>query len=491
MSKLSALRNGIGWGGASLISNTAVQVFYMAIMARLLNPSDFGLMAMAGVALRFLGYFAQIGITPAVIQKPTLTKSDIGAAITISTIAGIICFGLVVLLSPLMGWVFGQRDLQIIIIALASNFVLIGIGAVPNGLLRRALNFKRVAMIDTIAYGLSYTLVGLVLANLGAGVWALVGATLAQTLTTIILAGLSTKESLTLRHESESRKFFIQFGRRHSTTGFLEFLTSSMDSMVIGRMLGPAAAGIYSRATLLANLPVSQPVNILTNSLFPILSSMSSEKSKISSGLQISLLAVGGFALMTSLAIRQTSPEIVTVLLGSKWMDAVSLLQVLSIYVAPNFINHVISITLDSIGELRIRMAVQITSLLTLGPLLYLGYQYGLIGIAVAMATNECLRSVMLFAAAKSRLQMSMAELAKCIASIAIMGMICALSLNVMRGLWADSESAILKLVLDVPATIISMVFGLITAWFLVRKIDAIKYIMPQFPMWLQRAVRY
>jgi ABC-type sulfate transport system permease component len=60
-----------------------------------------------------------------------------------------------------------------------------------------------------------------------------------------------------------------------------------------------------------------------------------------------------------------------------------------------------------------------------------------------------------------------------------------------MRGLWADSESAILKLVLDVPATIISMVFGLITAWFLVRKIDAIKYIMPQFPMWLQRAVRY
>lgn len=490
MSTLSALRKGVGWGGASLIIATAVQLIYMAAMARLLDPGDFGLLAIAGIVLRSVGYFAQLGVTPAVIQKPQLDASDVGGAIAVSVGAATACFALVALASPLFSAFFGQADLRSVIAVLAFNFVLVGMSAVPVGLLRRSLNFKRVAMIDSVAYIVGYCALGLGLAVMGAGVWALVGAILGQSLVTLTLSFASTKDSIAWRHSAADRRFFVRFGRKYSVTGFLEFLTSNLDALVIGKLMGASPAGIYNRASLLANLPVQQPVNVLTNSLYPILSSISSDKAKISYGLQLSLIVVGGFSVMVSLAISLAAPEIVSVLLGSKWTEVIPVLQVLSMSVAPLFINHVIGITLDSVAELRVRLAVQGTSVLTLGALLYGGYRYGLTGVALAMVVNECLRCTMMLLAATIKLRMARADLGRCLASIAAMGLICSLAFGAMRASWAGQVSPMVGLALDVPAGLMAIAVAVAASSLIFRRLESVRVFAARGPGWIRRFLR-
>ena len=84
MSTSRKLLSGIGWGGSSMVVVAGCQVVFLAVMARLLTPADFGLVAMGNICLRFLSYFAQLGVTPALIQKPELQADDIAAALSVS-----------------------------------------------------------------------------------------------------------------------------------------------------------------------------------------------------------------------------------------------------------------------------------------------------------------------------------------------------------------------------------------------------------------------
>ena len=93
MTKLTSLASGVGWGTLSIVAVTMFQLVFMAVMARLLEPADFGLVAIANVSLRFFSYFAQMGIAPTLIQKESLSDGDIRTALALSM--GVSVFSLV------------------------------------------------------------------------------------------------------------------------------------------------------------------------------------------------------------------------------------------------------------------------------------------------------------------------------------------------------------------------------------------------------------
>lgn len=149
---------GVKWSTLSTIANMLLQLFFMAIMARLLAPSAFGLVAIAMVTLRFAGYFAQMGIGPALVQK-TLEEPDISAAFFLSVSLGATASGVVFILAPTIGKWMGSDQLEDVIQVLAGSFILTGLSTVPIYLLRRELRFKALAFVESTSYLLGMALV--------------------------------------------------------------------------------------------------------------------------------------------------------------------------------------------------------------------------------------------------------------------------------------------------------------------------------------------
>lgn len=371
-SKLSNLASGVSWGTVSVVTVTVFQLMFMGIMARLLEPADFGLVAIANISLRFFSYFSQMGIAPALIQKKSLSDGDIQTALALSLSVSGFFFLLAISTAGIVERIFEINSLAVVMQVLAINFIVFGFSSVSLGLIRRNRAFKALAIIEIISYVSGYGVIGLGAAYFGAGVWALVAAFLSQTLLTAILGYSVVRHPISLKHTKAQRSHFISYGGRYSIIGFIEFLTSNIDSLIVGKLLGTTVAGYYNRSLLLANLPVQHPTRILTQTLFPIMSSISNQHDKQSISVQLGTLLVGCYAFSVGAGIFVAAPDIVKVLLGDKWLDSIPVLQVLACSVGPIYVANVAGVTLDSMGELSVKLRIQFAVFIVLLILLFL-----------------------------------------------------------------------------------------------------------------------
>lgn len=385
--------SGVGWGTVSIVTVTLFQLVFMGVMARLLEPADFGLVAIAHVALRFYSYFAQVGTAPALIQKETVDDGDIRAALALSIGVSGFFFVLALATAGLVERFFEIKSLALVMQVLAVNFIVFGFSAVPLGLMRRNKLFKALAIIEIVSYVAGYGAIGLSAAFYGAGVWALVAAFISQTLIAAVMGYSVIRHPLGLKHTKKQRNHFIGYGGRYSIIGFVEFLTSNIDSLVVGKLMGATTAGYYNRSLLLANLPVQNPTKVLTQVLFPVMSSMSGDHDKQSISLQLSALLVGIYAFAVGLGLSVAAPDIVLVLLGKKWIDSIPVLTILAFSVGPIYLANVMGVTLDSMAKLSIKLRVQLAGLVVLAVLLLLVVPSGEVsGVAIAVVVAYWVR---------------------------------------------------------------------------------------------------
>jgi len=133
-----------------------MQIGYIAVMARLLEPAAFGLVAMAQVVLRFGSYFAQMGMGQALIQKKNISKENIRAAFTSSVFLGFIFFVIIYFGAPLSLYIFNDIEVIPIIRVMALSLVLTGLSTTSLSLLRRNFRFKELAIVEIISYVIGY-----------------------------------------------------------------------------------------------------------------------------------------------------------------------------------------------------------------------------------------------------------------------------------------------------------------------------------------------
>ncbi|WP_457095914.1 lipopolysaccharide biosynthesis protein [Lysobacter sp. P5_B9] len=474
---LEKIKHGVGWGGLSVAANFLLQLGFMYVMARLLEPADFGLMALALVGLRFLSYFAQLGITPAIIQKNVLTDGDIAAALSVTILISGFFYAACVVAAPWLSTFYGMPELAPIARMLALNFILNGLSAISMGLLRREARFKQVSIIETLAYTLGYVLVGLTLAHFGFGVWALVWANLAQAAAVLILGYAVTRHSLRLRHAAAERNHFLHFGGRYSVIGFLEFLTSNLDSVVIGKLAGAGPAGIYSRALLLANLPVEKPANVISRALFPTLCALSGRKQDQYVGYLLSTLIVGAFAFSVSIGVSTAAGPIVLAVLGAKWEASIPVLQVLALSVGPIFTTHIASVTLDSMGQLTPKLVIQSCSLALLAVLFYLVNSYGLVAFAAAVVVVEWLRMAVFLTLMRKRFEGVGEDWIGMFSIFAILSMCVACSILLVTKAVPEGVHLI-ELIFSICAGVVGLAIGLLLSRPLLKRMAPIQWLL-------------
>lgn len=484
MSKLSSLASGVGWGTVSIVTITMFQLVFMAVMARLLDPADFGLVAIANVSLRFFSYFAQMGIAPALIQKESLSDGDIRSALALSLGVSSLFFMLAISSAGIIEHFFDIYSLATVMRALAINFIVLGFSSISLGLLRRHQAFKKLAIIEIVSYVVGYGVIGLGTAYLGVGVWALVAAFLTQTSFAAALSYSFVRHPISLRHTKEQRRHFIGFGGRYSVIGFIEFLSSNIDALIIGKLMGATPAGYYNRALLLANLPVQHPANVLTKALFPIMSSMSNQQSMQSISVQLSTLLVGSYAFAVGLCLNLAAPDIVRVLLGDKWLEAIPILQVLACSVGPLYVSHVISVTLDSMGELTIKLRIQLSMFVLLVLLIYwVAPSDDVTSIAMAVLVTEWVRVFIMSWVIVRLLKIPTINVFKNILCITLLTITTGIMVFIASCIVSANFSVVLRLIFEILFGVVGMAAGLFFSRYIVSKHTAVMYLASRIPI--------
>ncbi len=391
MSRARQALAGVRWGALGLLFNTGVQLGLMACMARLLAPADFGLMALALAALNLLAYAGQSGLAPALVQRPELDTPTQRLAWTLALLLSLACAGLTVLLAPFVARWAGQPPLAQVLQVLALQLPLSAMAVVATALLRRALRFKALAAMDALSYVVGYGLVGLAAAWAGWGVWALVAAQLGQVSMQAALALALARPDCRLSLQGDWRGL-LGYGGRHALIGLVELVGGNADTAVIGRALGEASLGFYSRARLLAQLPTEKLAGIIGRVLFPLLASAQADRVRVGEALALGALLIGALGAALSLGVSAAAEPLVQLLLGPQWQAAVPVLEGLALAVPWIFMSNVAGVTCDALGWLgpKLRLQSGVTLLLCLGLALLAGH--GLRWLVAWLVTVEMLR---------------------------------------------------------------------------------------------------
>ena len=306
------------------------QILVLAVLARHITKTEFGLVTATMVVIGVGRQFTEALIRPVIVQREHLSVQDIGTASLISWIFG---FALVVSLSfiaPLIGNLFSEPDIVPIITALSFIFLIQAPSLVAEGLLYRELKFSRIAFAEVVSFLLGYTLVGVSLALAGFGVWVLVWACLAQVGIKCIVIVWQRPETLATLFDYRSFRHIVWMSGGFSTAKLLGYTATQVDYLVVAGTMNSAAVGIYGRAYQLVGMPVMLFGQVLERIMFPVYSRLQSDRQKatVHYGHTVALSAM--VMAPISVLFVVLGPEIVRVILGPDWSEAVIPLQILA-----------------------------------------------------------------------------------------------------------------------------------------------------------------
>lgn len=414
---------GLKWGGLGALASALLQLGFTAALARLLAPADFGLIAMCLVALRLFTYFSQLGLAAALVQRERLEPADVRLALGLTWVvcsAGALG---VALLAPVAGWFFRSPALVPLLRALAPTLLVAGLGGVSLAILRRELRFREQALLETASYALGYGVVGVVAAWSGAGVWSLVATSWAQALLLMVGAWALTRHPLrpTLRGD---RAALLGYGARHSLIAFVEFLGSSLDGAVVGRLLGEATLGLYGRAMLLTSQPVEKAAGVVARVLFPLLSTVQSDRRRVGGAFLLGVALVGGLGGALSLGVSAAAGDVVRAVLGPGWDGATPVVQVLALAVPLAYMSQIAGVVCDALALLRFKLRVQGLGLAVIAALMVVLSPAGARGVAWAVVAGEGLRLSVFLVFLSRELGCARADVARVLAAVAAAGLL-------------------------------------------------------------------
>jgi PST family polysaccharide transporter len=319
----------VGWQSLAVVLQATLQMVVLFILARHVTPAEFGLVAIANIAIMFVTMLSQGIIRPAVIQRQHLTREYIRASFTLSVLLGCSLMLLLWVLAPLIAQTFSNREVIPILQMLSISFFINSLGVVAEGLLERELQFKNLLFANVGSYVLGYTPVGLTLALLGYGVWALVLGALAQSIfRNLFLLTLKPHPTRPYFARTETTAI-IHFAGGLMLFWIFSYIALQADNFIIGRSLGSAALGIYAMAFTIMDMPRRYIGSVIEKVLLPLLSDVQTEPLRLAKMFYRSIGALGMVMMPVSIILVMLTPELIQILLGENWLDAVVPLQIL------------------------------------------------------------------------------------------------------------------------------------------------------------------
>lgn len=378
--------SGIKWTSISSIFIAFIQLAQLAILAHYLEPSDFGLIAIVSVIIGFSALFMDLGISSSIIHSQDITHEQLSSLYWLNIASGIFLFVIIYCLAPVLAVFYNENELIPIIQLLAVTFIISGVGNQYSVLLQKELQFNVMAKISIISMLLGF-IVSVGLAIRGHGVYALVYSSLvnstAGSVFNILIGIKSYRPSLIYRHQEIMP--MITFGMFQMGEKSLNFINSQFDVILIGKLLGTEALGIYTVSKNLSTRPAQVINPIITKVTFPIMAKVQDDVVKLRAIYlkTINYLSSVNFPVYILLAIL--AKPIILILFGEKWQDSIIILQILSVYGAIRSTGNPVGSLLLAKGRADMGFYWNL-GLFTFIPLtIYIGSQWKLGGVAYSL----------------------------------------------------------------------------------------------------------
>ena len=309
--------------GAVIISGAQVAKFVIiltsqVLLARLLNPSDFGVIAMVSPVLGFVVVMADLGISQALVQHKQLTKSQLNSVFWISNALTISLTALLMLAAPLLAWLYRDPKLIPVTIVLASLVAVTGFSLQQTALLNRMMRFSALALSETGAQAINLV-VSVGLAFKGFGYWSLVVGQAAYVITGGVIVWSASRWRPSWPSFKSDAASILRFGGNVTISNVALYLNSVLDNVLIGFFLGAALLGLYDRAWKLVVLPLGQLMAPIGRVAVPALSRLSndSERYRNAFGRMLRLLLFISLPALVVCAVA--AKPLISILFGARW----------------------------------------------------------------------------------------------------------------------------------------------------------------------------
>ena len=320
--------HGVFWSSIDRFATQGISFIFSIILARILAPKDYGVVAMIVVFTAIAQAFVDSGFSNALIRKPDLKEKDLSTAFYFNIVVGAVCYGVLFFASPFIADFYNTPILSPIIKITALSVPFNSLCVVQRAILTKRVDFKtqaKVSIICTIVSGI----IGLVLAYSGYGVWSLVVQSTFAALVNCLLLWIFSNWRPTLTFCRESFKYLWGYGSKLLASGLLDTTYNNIFPIVIGKFYSPVQLGLFSRAQSYSSLLSSNITGILQRSTFPVLSLIQDDDERLRIDyrrlLRVSAYII--FPLMIGLAAL-AHPLIIT-MITAKWEACVIYLQVI------------------------------------------------------------------------------------------------------------------------------------------------------------------
>lgn len=360
------------------------------VLARMLQPADFGTVALASVFVVLISVLVESGFAEALIQRDKVTAKDLNSAFWMNNVIGVVLAIVLILLATVISELLGQPQLAPVLQVLSAVFVFSALGSVPQAVLRRDLAFRTIAlrgMAATLAGGI----VGIAMALAGAGVWSLVGQMLASAAAGTIMVWIMCSWRPGWSLSAASLRELMRFSAKILGERLALFASRRSDDLLIGVVLGSVALGFYTVAYRILLILTEIIIWTLEGVAFPLLSRLQGDQARRKQAFYALLRLCAAVAVPAFLALAVLAPEITRVAFGDKWLPAVPVMQTLALVGIPHVAMYCNKAALNAAGrpDLSLRIALVTCVVNVAGFVLVV--HWGIFAVAVSYVASSFL----------------------------------------------------------------------------------------------------
>jgi len=393
--KLKAIRS-VKWNALSAFSSVSIQFLRTLILARMLDPRDYGLMGMMMVAMGFADAFVDAGLGSAIIHRQTEDRKVLSSLFWTNIGLGFAVYGILAACIPIMVWYFKEPLLASMSLVLFLSILFRSLGRQFEAILAKDLRFKQIARVEMLS-GVLSLVTAIVLAWSGYGVWSLVWSQVSK-------VGIQGVLQLLLNWKDHRPHWHFRWSDVRPYMGYslfqlgeinVRYLAQRFDQMILARLLGAFVLGQYNFAYQLVLLPTMRINPIVTRVAFPVFAKLQHDELRLRRLYLrvIHLLSVANAPILVGTAVF--APFLVPVLFGHKWSDSIPLVQVFAIVSFSRSIGNPMGSLMLAKGKANIGFYLNIALLLCNIPSIYLGVKLaGALGAIIALLVVQLILQV-------------------------------------------------------------------------------------------------
>ncbi len=376
------LVRGLAWTGGMKWAVQVLAWLSTLVVARILSPADYGLVAMSAVYLGIVTVLSEFGLGSAVVMIRSLSDEQVAQLNGLALLAGIGAFLLSCVIGFPLGRLFHEPRLPAVVVAMSTTFTITGIATIPLALLKRELRFRELALIDGIT-GVVMAGAMILFALAGLRYWTLVLGVIASSTLSCVLT-LRRRQHSIRWPQRDSIGPAISFSSDVVVTRLSWYLYSNADFLVAGRVLGKAALGAYSMGWTLASVPVEKVTALVLRVTPAFFSAVQHDMPAMRRYLLVLTEGISLAVFPVAIGLGLVADDFVLTVLGEKWQDGILPLRLLACYACVRSVSPLFPPVLNALGRTRIEMWINLLALLLLPSAFIIGSSWGTVGIAAA-----------------------------------------------------------------------------------------------------------